>query len=195
MDLFTWLVLGHIIGTVLGVGAGTFIEIHLNMALADGKINPFERAYMGKDFLVSRIGLLLCILSGLGFLWYYYAHNVLEMRTMDGVFWAKAAIIVVLVVNAYLLHKHKIGIYWGSALSLVSWWAVLLFGVFLSNSVKFMPQNWIVSFAVLMVIYAIVVVVGAWVLHRIREHTKSKAVVASVGGQPPAAPTPNTPQH
>ena len=170
MDIYTVLVIVHIIGTILGVGAATFIEVHLNMALKDGTMDPQERVVMGYDFLISRIGLAISFLSGIGFLW-LYAVNDQWFRIVDGVFWAKMAIIMILIINAYLLHKHKIGLYWGSAFSFVSWWSAMLLGMFLSNTVKIMPAEPILSFMAIMAVYGAVVVAGAFVLDRIRKMT------------------------
>ncbi len=180
MDIYNLLIIGHIIGTIIGVGGATFIEVHLNMSIGDQK-----RAVMAKDFVFTRIGLAICFLTGLGFIWYYYDHNSIG-RLMDGVFWSKMAIIVILVVNAVLLHLHKIGLYWGSAFSFISWWAAMLLGTFLTQSIKILPANDLLSFVVIMAVYGAVVVAGAQVLHRIREYIKSKH--PSEAPKPPAPP-------
>ncbi len=168
MDTHTLLILGHIIGTILGVGGATFIEVHLNMALKDGVMDERDRAILGKDFFLTRIGMALGLVTGIGFVAEYIIRNNL-FRLQDGVFWAKMLIFLIIVVNAYLLHKHKIGLYWGSAFSFVSWWTVMIFGVFLTNGVKFIPGQPAISFMVLMAIYGIVVMLGAVVLDKIRK--------------------------
>jgi len=172
MDILTLLLIGHIIGTILGVGGATFIEIHLNMALKDGKMDDPERMVMGYDFLITRIGMAVSFFTGFGFIYLYYANDQL-FRLADGVFWAKMAIILVIIINAYLLHKHKIGLYWGSAFSFVSWWIAMIFGMFLSNSVKILPAEPVVSFIIIMFGYALLVVVGAFILDRIRKKTSA----------------------
>lgn len=167
MDLHSSLILGHIFGTILGVGGATFIEIHLNMSLKDGKMDDTEKRFMAKDFLFTRIGMAIAFITGFGFIIEYYTHHQLS-RLVDGVFWAKMAIIVIIIVNAYLLHKHKVGLYWGSAFSFVSWWTVMILGSFLTNNVKFFPGNVPVSFASIMSVYAISVILGAFILHKLR---------------------------
>ena len=166
------LILGHIIGTILGVGGATFIEVHLNMALRDGRMDDTEKGFMAKDFLMTRIGMALAFITGFGFIIEYYLNNQL-FRLMDGVFWAKMLIIVIIIVNAYLLHKHKIGLYWGSAFSFVSWWTAMILGTFLTNGVKFFPANVPVSFISIMCVYGVTVVVGAFLLHKIRTLVKT----------------------
>ena len=167
MEVHAFLIIGHIIGTILGVGGATFIEIHLNMALKDGKMDETERMFMGKDFLMTRIGMGIGFLTGFGFVLEYYLNNQL-FRLMDGVFWAKMAIIAIIIINAIMLDKHKVGLYWGSAFSFVSWWTAMILGTFLTNGVKFFPGNVPVSFVSIMFVYGIAVVIGAYILHKLR---------------------------
>jgi hypothetical protein len=167
MDTHGLLILGHIIGAVLGVGGATFIEINLNIALKDSKMEPNERLFMAKAFLVTRIGMILGILTGIGFVLEYYLHGQ-TFRLVDGVFWAKLAIVGVIVVNAVLLHLHKIGLYWGSAFSFVSWWVALILGHFLTTNVKILAGDPLISFLFIMAGYLLTVVVGALILDRLR---------------------------
>ncbi len=190
MDLYTLAVLGHLIGTVLGVGGATMIEIQLGKSLKDGTMSPDERSLLGSDFFTTRIGLVLSVITGLYFIYNYFVTSTL-FRIESGVFWAKMAFIVVIIVNSYLLHKHKIGLYWGSAFSFVSWWTVFVLGFFLSHTIKVVPTNAVVEFFALLVIYGVLLVSGAWILHTIRERIKSThAGVASV-----AAPTHEQSSH
>lgn len=171
MDIYQFLILGHIIGTVLGVGGATMIEAHLGAALRDGKMDDTEKAFMAKNFLVTRIGMVLAILTGIGFVAIYIINGATH-RLTDGMFWAKMSVVMIIVVNAILLHKHKIGLYWGSAFSFVSWWAALLMGFFLTNGVKFLASDPLVSYIMIMAIYAFAVLCGAYILHFFREHGK-----------------------
>lgn len=166
MDVYTLLVIGHLAGTILGIGGATMIEVHLNRALADGQMSVDERALLGLDFSVVRIGLLIAIFTGLGFV-ALYAVTGQEFRLQNPVFWAKMLMVVIVAVNALLLHAHKISLYWGSALSLVTWWAAGLLGMFLSNNVRF-------DFIEIMVTYVLLVVAGAYVLHKLRGFIKAK---------------------
>lgn len=171
MDVYTLLVIGHLFGSILGVGGATFIEVHLNRALKDGDMDPMERSNLKVDFFVTRIGMALGILTGIGFVALYVVNDQL-FRLMDGVFWAKLAMVLIIVVNAILLDLHKIGLYWGSAFSFVSWWGAALLGVFLSQNFKILPANPTLSFIVIMIAYGVVIVVGAKALHMLRERGK-----------------------
>ena len=118
----------HIVGTVLGVGGATFVEIHLVRALRDGVLSPEESAIMQTTYSVLRVGFFLLILSGFGFLilarlsehttWFYSIK-----------FWMKLSIVGIIAVNAALIQLRWIPILWGSAIALVSWYAALVLGV------------------------------------------------------------------
>ena len=165
------LILGHIIGTILGVGGATMIEVHLNKALRDGTMDSTERSFLGADFFMTRIGMALGLFTGIGFIIEYWMIDQL-FRLNSGMFWAKMLIFVIIVVNAYLLHKHKIGLYWGSAFSFVSWWSAMLIGTFLTNGVSVLPGQTFISFISIMGAYAAMVLIGAQLLHRLRERFK-----------------------
>jgi len=168
MDVFTLLIIGHLVGTVLGVGGATMIEVHLNKALSDDDMSLDEREMLGLNFTVLRVGLVLALVTGFGFLVYYVAHGQ-EFRLQNPVLWAKLFMVIIVAVNALLLQSHKIGLYWGSAFSFVTWWATMLLGIFLTNNVRF-------GFITIMVGYAIAVVAGAFILHKMRIYLKSKNV-------------------
>ncbi len=166
MDVYAILVLVHLFGTVLGVGGATMIEVHLNKALADGTMSADERGMLGLNFVVLRVGLVLAVLSGIGFIIFYHSVGQ-DFRLQNPVFWAKMAMVVVVLVNALLLQAHKISLYWGSALSFVTWWGIMIAGFFLTNGVRF-------GFWEIMISYIVMVVAGAFILHRIREWVKQR---------------------
>ena len=122
------LILMHIIGTVLGVGGATFIEILLINALRDGNVTPEESTLMQASYNTLRVGFFLLILSGFGFLilarltehnqWFYSLQ-----------FWAKLSIVGIIAVNAALLGLKRIPLLVGSAIALTSWYAALVLGV------------------------------------------------------------------
>lgn len=166
MDIYTLLVIGHLVGTFLGVGGATILEFQLNRALADDDMSPDERSMLGLDFLIIRIGLLLALLTGFGFVIFYVLSGQ-EFRLQNPVLWAKLMIIVVIAVNALLLQAHKMSLYWGSAFSFVSWWTAAILGVFLTHSVAF-------GFIEIMLTYAVLIVAGAYLLHQFRNILKKR---------------------
>ena len=86
MAVYDLLVIVHIIGTVLGVGAATFAEIHYTRFNSDDIITDDERKTLAVTYTVMRTGLFLLVISGFGFLLYlrptsfgnqsnFYDHN------------------------------------------------------------------------------------------------------------------------
>lgn len=128
MDIYSLLVLGHIIGTVLGVGAATFVEINIINALNEGKSDPDKTLIMQISYNVLRVGLLLLVLSGMGFLIY---SRVLEYPGAEHSpqFWVKMGVVGVLVAGAMLQQLKLIPLAWGSAIAITSWYTALTLGV------------------------------------------------------------------
>ena len=162
---------------MLGVGGATMIEVHLHRALKDGKISEDEQALLQADYKIVRVGLILALLSGFGFL-LLYKFSGETARLYSPIMWAKLVIVILIGINTLLLQARKIPLFWGAGLSFVSWWLAAIFGMFTTNRVVFDPFSiggfW-GQFLSLLVLYAVLVVVGSFVLHFIRKSV-SKAV-------------------
>jgi len=166
MDLFTLIIIGHLVGSVLGVGGATFIEIFLNKSLKDGEIDPIEGSFLKATFRVVRIGLIISLFTGM-WLILIYRFNGQEFKLYDPTLWAKMTILGVIVVNALLLQAHKIPIWLGSPLSLISWYAVLAIGVLLRG-----PS---IPYLDVMFYYVVALVIGGFALEGIRRSMGVKA--------------------
>lgn len=127
MSVYTILVLIHLLGTILGVGAATFAEIFYLRALKDGEIDPEEGSNLKIIYSVLRIGLILGILSGFGFLVLYRLTGQ-EERLLDPKLWAKMTVIVILLTNALLLQARRIPMWLGASLSITSWYVAAILG-------------------------------------------------------------------
>ena len=167
MDIYIFLVIVHLIGTVLGAGGATFIEIFLTKALKDGHVDPVESDFLKTTFTVVRAGLILALLSGFGFLLYYQL-NGQTFKLYNPLLWAKLTIVIIIAANALLLQAHKISLYWGSAFSFVSWYGALIIGVFLTNAKSY-------SYFEVMLYYVIAVIAGSIILDLIRKSFSAKA--------------------
>lgn len=191
IDVYTLLVIAHLFGAAIGIGSATFIEVFLNMALRDGKVDPTEKLFLSKTYTVLRVGLGISLITGLGFVVMYIVNDQL-FRMTNPVFIAKMLIIVILVANAVLLHLHKMKLWWGSTLSFMSWYFAFFLGTFLTQSIRF-------GFWEIMITYAIFVVAGGYVLEMIRERSKRMGMAAvapapaPAPATPPAQPPPQTP--
>lgn len=161
MDIYLFLIIVHLVGTILGVGGATFAEIFLVKALKDGQVDPTESSFLKATYTVVRVGLVLSIISGFGFLLYYQTHGQ-AFKLYNPVLWAKLTMVLIIAGNAILLQAHKISLYWGSALSFVTWYSAAIAGIFLTN-VK------IFSYFEIMITYVICVIAGAFILSHIRK--------------------------
>lgn len=159
MDPHLLLVITHVIGTVLGVGAATFAEIFLIKSLRDGEMDPHESSTLRTVYWVMRIGLVLAVVSGFGFLLLYRLEGHANYLYNEAL-WAKMVIILVLMVNAWLLTAHRIPMWLGSALSFTSWYAALIIGFLIG------PINY--GFFEILFFYVIAVAVMAVILSIIR---------------------------
>ena len=173
MDLETVdkiLIVAHVIGTIIGVGAATMVEMHLNQSLRDKLVSTDEKALLGIDYQWMRIGLITLVLSGFGFL--ILAKVEGENHFYSPRLWAKLLLVVVIAVNTLLLQAHAISLYWGTAFSFASWWGAAFVGMFITHQIR--PDffgdgsGFITPFATYALLYAILVIGTAIVLHKIR---------------------------
>ena len=95
MAVYDLLVIVHIIGTVLGVGAATFAEIHYTRFNSDDIITDDERKTLAITYTVMRTGLFLLVISGFAFLLYFRLTEYVGTLSSPS-FWAKMTILYVL---------------------------------------------------------------------------------------------------
>jgi len=172
MDIYLFLLIVHLVGTILGVGGATMIEVQLNKALKNNDVSLDERALLGTDYKMVRVGLVLAIFSGFGFLLIYKFTGHTE-RLYDPMMWAKFTMIIVIAVNAVLLQARKISLYWGAALSFTSWWTVAIVSVLKSNGVHidfFELSSFLSIYTSTVGFYLILIVMSAFALDIIRKH-------------------------
>lgn len=171
MSVEQFLIIAHVIGTIIGVGAATMVEAHLAKASKDGTVTDDERAILGVDYSMMRVGLVILLVSGFGFLLldkfegntkYLYSPRL----------WSKLLLVVIIAGNTLLLQARAISLYWGTAFSFVSWWLAALVGMFVTHGVRFDfygDGGFWTTFASLMSIYAVALIVGAIALDFIRK--------------------------
>lgn len=160
MDWHIALIVIHLIGTVLGVGAATFAEIFFLKSARDGNIDPTEGSFLQIIYRVMRIALFLLVLSGFGFL-VLYRLTGLEDRLYSPLLWAKMSIVVIILANAILLQTRRVPMWLGSALSFSSWYAAMLL---IPLRTAIMP----ISYLEIMMWYGVSVLAVAGILSLIR---------------------------
>lgn len=129
MDWSTFLRILHIVGTALGVGAATFLEIFSIYFSKDGKVDIFEHEVLRICINVLRLGLVLVTFSGFGImvLWRLGLRGPEVFYSPR--FLAKMTVILVLLLIAFLMNFRLINLKVGSAISTASWYAALIFGL------------------------------------------------------------------
>lgn len=127
MTIYTFLIIIHIIGTVLGAGGATFAEIFFLKSAKDGTFDQEESAFLHITYAVLRFGMVLLILSGFGFLLLYRFTDQTELL-YNPKLWAKLSIIFMLLMNVLAMQSRRIPFWLGSSLSLTSWYAALTLG-------------------------------------------------------------------
>ncbi|MEK7658007.1 MAG: hypothetical protein AAB366_02345 [Patescibacteria group bacterium] len=162
MDWYTFLIIIHLIGTVLGVGGATFAEIFYFKAKKDGVIEPLEVDYLRTAYFVLRIGLFILIISGFGFLLFYRLIGAGEVL-LNQKLWAKLGIVVILVFNAFLIQAKKIPMWLGASVSLTSWYGALVLGAWRTLDA---------SFTSIIIVYIIAVFIMAGILEIVRRLLK-----------------------
>jgi len=158
MAVYDLLVLMHIIGTVLGVGAATFAEIFYTRFNSDNIITDDERSTLAVTYTIMRTGLFLLVVSGFGFLLYFRLTEYMDIFSSPS-FWAKMTVVAVLAGNALLLQARLMPFLIGTAVSLTSWYAALTLGVLGKTSASYFE---------ILAYYAVAVVIVALALRWIR---------------------------
>jgi hypothetical protein len=161
MDFFPLLLLVHLLGGVLGVGASTFLEVFLNKSLRDGKMDPIEGGFMKTTATILRTGLFISVITGIGLI-LIYRFNDQVFRMYDSFLWAKFTILFVLIANGVFLQAHKFKLWITSTVATVSWYSVFVLGFLASSSGAYIP------YVTLLFYYALALVIGGALLESIR---------------------------
>lgn len=157
MNWHTFLIIGHIVGTVLGAGGSTFAEIFHRKLSRDGVVDETEKSFLRTTYAAMRVGMILLVLSGFGLLLLLRFEGV-EEHIYSPRLWAKLIITLIIIANALLLHLRRIPLWLGSAVSLTSWYAALVIGAWRFRA----------DFFFIMLVYVIAVFVVAAALKLIR---------------------------
>ncbi len=117
----------HIIGTVLGVGGATFAEIFYFKLRSKAIIDPITQHLLRATYTTLRVGLVLLVTSGFGYLLLLRFEGQAQYIYSPRV-WVKLLITAIILVNALLLQSRKIPMWLGTSISLTSWYAALVIG-------------------------------------------------------------------
>ena len=162
MSWFTFLIIAHVFGTILGVGGATFAEIFYLKALRDGEIDPTENSFLKITYRVLRIGLVILILSGVGIfiLGRLTGH---ESSFYDPRFLAKMTMFAAIVINPILFQTKLLKSWIATSISLVSWYGAFIVGMW---------RNLDASYFEIISVYILAVMIAAFALEIIKKMIK-----------------------
>ena len=119
----------HVLGTALGVGGSTFVEIFAIKFAKDKKTDIFEHEVLKVCISVVRIGLIILTFSGLGLLVLWRMRLLGPDVFYSGRFLAKMTILLVLLLVALLTNFRLVNFKLGSAVSTACWYAAMILGI------------------------------------------------------------------
>lgn len=128
MDIYTFLVMLHVIGTILGTGGATVAELQIARALKDKRVSLDERALMHANYGMIRVGMAIIFVSILGMFWYFQAQGSDVLFTSEQL-WIKELMFAMIILNAIALHKRIVPLWLGASISFTSWWGATLLGL------------------------------------------------------------------
>ena len=128
MDIYTIIVMGHVIGTILGTGGATVAELQIIKALKDKKVSADESALLHVNYGMIRVGMALILVSVIAMFWYYQNEGNSFLLTSEKL-WIKDLMFVMIIINAIALHKRLVPLWLGASISFTSWWGATLLGL------------------------------------------------------------------
>lgn len=147
--IYTLLVIGHIIGTAIGVGGATFSDYIFFKSVKDGFIDKSELHLLKAASRLVVLGLAILLVTGFGFLAHYYM--VPNSGAISEKLPAKLVVVLVVTINGWFLHRYvwplvsehahsglhvldsvlqkkQTRVLTAGAISFVSWYAALIIG-------------------------------------------------------------------
>lgn len=163
MDIYTFIILLHVAGTILGVGGATIAEVSIHKALRDGSVSADEGALLHGTYSVLRVGMALIIISAFAMLWYHLQNDTVG-RLLNDKIWFKEFLFLIIIINAVAISNRWVPLWLGAATSFTGWWMATILGV--SGRLPY-------SFLTYTALFVVATVAVAGILHLIRKHTVS----------------------
>ena len=158
MDIYTIIVAGHVVGTILGVGGATVAEFQITRALRDKKVSDDERALMHVNYTMIRVGMAVLLVSVIAMFWYHLSAGNQFILTSEKL-WIKDLMFIMIFINAVALHKRWVPLWLGASISFTSWWGAALLG--LAGRLPYSFETYLIG-------YIIAIGVVAWLSHVLR---------------------------
>ncbi len=139
------------IGLTFAIGGSTFAMVFYYAAMWDGKISEDESHFMHIVYFILRIG--MCILIPWEVLMMVYQYTVgNEEYFMNVVNWFRVILLGIIVLNATLMTKHKMPMWFGPALAGGSWYYYYFVSLTQKDASLFFLFGWYVVFVAFLLI-------------------------------------------
>lgn len=193
-DIYTAIVVLHVVGTAIGAGGSTLSDLLFFKSIDDGRIDNSEFRLMKTGGVAVWAGLSILILTGIGIVLYQYLVNGIPLLEISSKLQAKLVIVSIIAVNGIFLHtkvlplfkkavnsditvvleRHGFIIFTSGAISVVSWYSALIIGAWRGLVA---PVFVILGAYLVMILGAIVVanIIGRIRVRAIREQNKKES--------------------
>lgn len=104
MAIYTAIVILHIVGAAIGAGGATMSDFMFFRSVRDGQLDVKEYGFLKMASNLVWFGLILTIITGLGFLYLYSAYPELGKTAGDKVL-AKGIIVAIILINGTVMHR------------------------------------------------------------------------------------------
>lgn len=125
MDTYTFIVMLHVIGTILGTGGATIAELQITRALKNKEVSADERGLMHVNYSLIRVGMGTLLVSVIGMYWYLGLDTLLASDKLL----IKDLMFAMIFLNALALQFRWVPLWLGASTSFVSWWGATLLGL------------------------------------------------------------------
>ena len=159
MDLYTFLTIAHIFGTVLGVGGATFAEIFYIQFKKSGQADFHENPVLKTCLSVLRWGLVILAFSGVSMLIMWRLNFLGPDVFFVPRFLAKMSVVLILLTVSLAINFKFINFELGSSISTASWYSAMILGLWRTLDA---------SYFIIMIGYVVTVAFLHFVLQLIR---------------------------
>ena len=148
MDIYTFIVMLHVIGTILGTGGATIAELQITRALKNKQVSDDERALMHVNYTMIRAGMGLLLVSVIGMYWYLG----LETLVASDKLLIKDLMFAAIFIKPVALQKRWVPLSLGASTSFVSWWGATLLG--LAGQLPYSFVTYLIGYVVAILVFA-----------------------------------------
>lgn len=203
MDIRTILIVGHLVGLVVGLGAATIADILFMNCLLKNRMSSDQYKFLKlvTDVVVAGLGILL--VTGFGFILLYKFTD--PNLIMNPKMWGKVAIVFVLTLNGLAMHefilplfehnlnrplfsvprirRNKFFLFACGGVSFTAWYSAMILGVWKQANFAFSAQQIFLTYLAIAAVAVLTTPLVAKIVISLAEHFSSGLVHQLLAGQ------------